>query len=74
MQQVVPHSREVHTKSETEQLMELSAVRSDIRKEVVSVEEQAIDHERTIRAESKRKIASDLKLERDLDKFRSTEY
>ena len=73
-QKVMPHSRDTNTKSETEQLLELSELRSNLRKVVVCVEEQAIAHERTTRAETKRKIARDLKLERDLDKFRSTEY
>ena len=73
-QTVMSHNRDTNTKSETEQLLELSELRSNLRKVVLCVEEQAIAHERTTRAETKRKIASDLKLERDLDKFRSTEY
>ena len=68
-QAVKAHSKTTHTKSETEQLMELSVMRKDLRKRCLTAGELALEYQRTLRKEAASKRAVNIKVERDLDKL-----
>ena len=67
---VQSHKRTMKTKSETEQLLELSNLRKVLRRQCPSAGELALEYQRTIRKETVGKAAANLKVERDLDKFK----
>ena len=67
--EVKEHTRQVGGKSETEQLLELSAMRKALRSRVLTAAEQTGDYQRILRREAASKAAMRLKLERDLDKL-----
>jgi hypothetical protein len=66
---VKSHTRVINTKSEVEQLMEISTAKKALRDNCLSAGEKAMEFQKSIRKEQTRKAADDLKIERDLDKF-----
>ena len=69
MTNVKEHTRVVGGKSETTQLLELSAMRKALRSRVLTAAEQTREYQRILRKEATSKAAMRLKLERDLDKL-----
>lgn len=64
-------TRSVGGKSETEQLLQLSAMRKALRNKILTAGEHLIEYQRTLRKEATSKVAMRLKLERDLDRIRN---
>ena len=62
------HSRSTSTMSEVEHLLELSTMRKELRRRCCTVGELALQFERLNRSEASDKLATRLKVERNLDK------